>query len=372
MDVPLLDLREQYRAIREDVRRVLDEVCDAQHFILGPRVEQFEREVAAYCGTAGGCGMSSGTDALLACLMAEEVGPGHEVILPSYTFFATGGVVARLGATPVLVDIDPLTFNLDPAAVAARITPRTRAIIVVHLFGQPADMTPLLAAARAAGVAVIEDACQAIGAEYRGSRVGSLGDYGCFSFFPSKNLGGFGDGGMVVSNNPEKLAKVRLLRNHGMQPKYYHHLVGGNFRLDALQAAVLSVKLPHLDAWTAARQANAVHYGRLFAEATPLAVTPAVAGSCTRHVFNQYTIRVPASRRQAVWDGLRAASVGCEVYYPVPLHMQPCFAGLGHAPGDLPVSAAAAAESLSIPVYPELTPAQREHVVATVAQALAA
>lgn len=367
MDVPLLDLRAQYRGIREEVRRVLDEVCDSQHFILGPAVDKLEREVAAYSQAAAGCGVTSGSDALILCLMVENIGPGDEVITTPYTFFATAGAIHRVGARPVFVDIDPVTFNLDPAQIAAKITPKTRAIIPVHLYGQCADMDPILELARKHKLIVIEDACQAIGAEYRGRRAGSMGDYGCFSFFPSKNLGCFGDGGMVVTNDPARAERLRIFRNHGMQPKYYHAFIGGNFRLDALQAAVLSVKLPHLDGWSKARQENAADYNRLLA-AMPNAAqvrTPQAAAFTTRHIYNQYCIRLPAAKRQQVWDGLKAAGIGCEVYYPVPLHLQECFAALGGRPGEFPASEAAAHESLALPIYPETTHEQRAYVAAT-------
>lgn len=372
MQIPLLDLKAQYSTIREDVRAAIDEVCDAQWFILGPNVQKLESEVAAYCGVPTACGVSSGTDALLLCLMLEGVGPGDEVITTPYTFFGTVGSIVRVGATPVFVDIDPGTFNLDPGAIEAKITPRTKAILPVHLYGQMADMDPIMAAAERHGLLVIEDACQAIGAEYKGRRAGSVGHFGCFSFFPSKNLGGFGDGGMVVSPLTGKKERLDSFRNHGMDPKYYHSHVGGNFRLDALQAVVLSAKLPHLDAWTAAREANADDYARLFAE-SPAAASirlPVTAASTSRHVFNQFCVRLPAERRDAVRDGLRALDIGCEIYYPVPLHLQECFAFLGHKQGDFPNSEAAAAESLALPIYPELTHAQRETIVRAVGDLL--
>ena len=372
MQIPLLDLKAQYGAIREDIRAVIDEVCDAQWFILGPKVQKLESEIAEYCGVPAACGVSSGTDALLLCLMLEGVGPGDEVITTPYTFFGTVGSVVRVGATPVFVDIDPATLNLDPSAIEERITPRTKAVIPVHLYGQMADMDPVMAAAERHGLVVIEDACQAIGAEYRARRAGSVGHYGCFSFVPTKNLGGFGDGGMVVSPLAGKKELLDAYRNHGMEPKYYHSHVGGNFRLDALQAAVLSAKLPHLDAWTAARQANAADYAALFAE-SPAADSvrlPVTAPASTRHVFNQFCIRLPAGRRDAVRDGLRARDIGCEIYYPLPLHLQECFAFLGYGEGEFPNSEAAAAESLALPIYPELTHAQRETIVQAVADLL--
>ena len=374
MQVPLLDLKGQYAQIRAEVRQAIDEVCDSQYFILGPKVAQFEAEIARYSGVPAACGVTSGSDALLMALMAEGIGPGDEVITSAYSFFATAGAVARLGATPVFVDIEPLSFNLDPAGVERRIGARTKAIIPVHLYGQMADMEPLLRLAETRGLVVIEDAAQAIGAEYRGRRAGGLGHYGCFSFFPSKNLGGFGDGGMVVTRDPARLPRLVSLRNHGMEPKYYHSLVGGNFRLDALQAAVLSVKLKHLDAWTAARQGNAADYARLF-RASPIrdeVGLPQPAAATTRHVYNQYCIRLPAARRNTVWDGLKAAGVGCEVYYPVPLHLQQCFAALGGRAGDCPKSERAAQESLALPIYPESTHEQRVYVVDTIARLLQA
>ncbi len=362
MQIPLLDLRLQYAAIKTDVDAAVAEVMASQQFILGPKVEECEKAVAAYCGCRYGVGVSSGSDALIIALMAEGIGPGDEVITTPYTFFATAGAIARLGATPVFVDIDPVTFNLNPHLLAARITPRTRAIIPVHLYGQTGEMDPIMDAARRHNLIVIEDACQAIGAEYKGRRAGSIGHYGCFSFFPSKNLGCFGDGGMVVTNDPVRAAKLVTLRNHGMQPKYYHKMVGGNFRLDALQAAVLTAKLKCLDAWTAARQANAKRYERLFMEAGLVGqriVLPAVVQD--RHVFNQYVIRV--SRRDDLMAHLKAAGVGTEIYYPVPLHLQECFARLGGKPGDYPESEKAARETLALPIFPEVTDEQAAYVV---------
>ena len=372
MPVPLLDLRAQYASIRDEIRGVLDEVCEAQAFIGGAKISELERALTATCGAAGACGCSSGTDALLMCLMAENLGPGAEVITTPYSFFATAGVVHRVGARPVFVDIDPRSFTLDPALIEARITPRTRAIMPVHLYGQAADLDPILALAQKHGLLVIEDAAQAIGAEYKGRRVGGLGDYGCLSFFPSKNLGAFGDAGMVVSRDAARLPKLHQLRNHGMEPTYYHAFVGGNFRLDALQAAVLLVKLKYLDAWTARRQENAARYHSLFrARAAAAAVTlPVQAPWATRHVQNQFVIRLPAARRQAVWDGLKAAGIGCNVYYPVPLHLQECFAYLGYGPGDFPESERAARETLALPIYPELTAEQQCTVVDTIAGVL--
>lgn len=374
MPIPPLDLRAQYAGIRDAVRRALDEVCDAQALILGPKVAELEARIAAYTGAAGACGVSSGSDALLMCLMAAGIGPGDEVITTPFTFFATAGVIHRVGARPVFVDIDPVTCNLDPARVEARITPRTRAVLPVHLYGQAADMDPILDVAARHGLLVIEDAAQAIGAEYKGRRVCSLGEYGCLSFYPSKNLGAFGDAGMVLTRDPARLETLMKLRNHGMAPTYYHALVGGNFRMDALQAAVLLVKLPHLDDWTQQRQARAARYRELFrgSRAAGLVGLPTEAPWATRHVYHQFVIRVPAERRQAVWDGLKARGIGCNVYYPVPLHLQECFAYLGYRPGDFPESERAARETLALPIYPELTDDQQQTVVDAVAALLTA
>ena len=359
MNVPLLDLKAQYAAIKPEVDAAIAEVLESQHFILGPKVEECEKAIAAYSSCSYAIGASSGTDALLACLMAENIGPGDEVITTPYSFFATAGAIARLGATPVFVDIDRATYNLRADQISSKITGRTRAIIPVHLYGQMADMDAVMRVAEEHSLIVVEDAAQAIGAEYKGRRAGSIGHYGCFSFFPSKNLGGVGDGGMVVANDPQKAEKVRCLRGHGAKPKYYHKIVGGNFRLDALQAAVVSAKLPHLDDWTAARQRNAKRYDRLFAEAGLPLVLPAVKAD--RHIFNQYVIRT--SRRDKLQSHLKKSGVGTEVYYPVPLHLQECFAYLGHKPGAFPESESAAKETLALPIQPELTEPQAEYVV---------
>jgi dTDP-4-amino-4,6-dideoxygalactose transaminase len=365
VEVPLLDLKGQYRAIRGEIDAAIARVVESQYFILGPEVAALEEEVAAYSGAAHGVGMSSGTDALLAALMALDVGRGDEVVIPTYTFFATAGVVARLGAKPVFVDIDPVTYNILPEAVAAAVTERTRAIIPVHLYGRMADMDAMFDIARARSIAVIEDAAQAIGAtDERGRRAGSVGGMGCFSFFPSKNLGGFGDGGMTVTQDEALARKLKMLRMHGMEPKYYHAMVGGNFRLDALQAAVLRVKLQYLDGWSAARRRNAQRYRELFAAAglTDFVTLPEdVPG----HIYNQFVVRV--RERDRVQAHLRASGVGTEIYYPLPLHLQECFAGLGQGEGSLPNAEAAARETLALPVYPELTDEQLEHVVASMA-----
>ncbi len=362
MNVPLLDLKAQYAAIRAEVDAAIAEVLESQHFILGPKVDQCEKAIAAYSGCSHAIGVSSGSDALLACLMAENIGPGDEVITTPYTFFATVGAIARLGATPVFVDIDPATYNLDSSQIPSKVTDRTRAIIPVHLYGQMADMDAVMRVADQHGLVVIEDAAQAIGAEYKGRRAGSIGHYGCFSFFPSKNLGAAGDGGMVVTNDAQRAEKLRCLRAHGSKPKYYHKIVGGNFRLDALQAAIVSAKLSHLDHWTAARQRNARRYDQLFGEAGLPIGLPAVVAD--RHIFNQYVIRV--SGRDELQVYLRRKAVGTEVYYPVPLHLQECFAYLGHTVGDFPESERAARETLAVPIYPELTEAQAGYVVESV------
>jgi dTDP-4-amino-4,6-dideoxygalactose transaminase len=359
MKVPLLDLKAQYLSIKAEVNAAIAEVMESQHFILGPKVEECEKAIARYCGCAHAIGMSSGSDALLACLMAENIGPGDEVITTTYTFFATAGAIARLGATPVFVDIDPGTYNLDTAQVVSRVTKKTRAIIPVHLYGQMADMDAVTEVARNHGLIVIEDAAQAIGASYRGRQAGTIGHYGCFSFFPSKNLGAAGDGGMVVTNDAQRADRLRVLRGHGAKPKYHHKIIGGNFRLDAIQAAVVSAKLPHLDDWTAARQHNAKQYDQLLSKArVPIGLPKVVTD---RHIFNQYVIRT--SKRNELQAFLQTKGIGTEVYYPVPMHLQECFAYLGHAAGTFPESERAAKETLALPVHPELTESQARHVV---------
>ena len=365
--VPLLDLHAQYTPLRGELLGAITRVCDSQRFILGPETEALERELAGMLGVTDAIGVSSGTDALLVAMMALGIGPGHEVITSTYSFFATAGCITRLGATPVLVDIDPPTFNLDPAAVARAMTSRTRAIVPVHLYGQCADMDAILRIAAAAGVPVIEDACQAIGATYRGRQAGSMGAAGCFSFFPSKNLGGFGDGGLVTTNDQALARDVRLLRGHGAERRYYHQRVGGNFRIDEIQAAVLRVKRPHLAAWTAARRRNADRYRELFQSQGLTDVTLPVEAEDCGHIYNQFVIRLPD--RDRVKAHLQAHGVGCEVYYPVPFHLQECFTDLGHAPGAFPHAEAAAADSLAIPIYAELSGAQQQFVVETIAGA---
>lgn len=367
MNIPLLDLKAQYATIKTEVNAAIQDVLESQHFILGPKVEQCEKAIAAYSQCSHGIGVSSGSDALLVCLMAENIGEGDEVITTPYTFFATVGAISRLGATPVFVDIDPTTYNLDVSQIAAKITTKTRAIIPVHLFGQMADMDPIMALAEKHGLVIIEDAAQAIGAEYKGRRAGSIGHYGCFSFFPSKNLGAIGDGGMVVTNDAQRAEKVKILRGHGSKPKYYHRVVGGNFRLDAIHAAVVSAKLPYLDSWTAGRQRNAHTYDQYFSDAkltvrhgdsAPI-VLPDVAAN--RHIFNQYVIRT--SRRDELQAYLKEKGIGTEVYYPVPMHMQECFGYLGYKSGSFPESERAAKETLAIPIQPELTEDRLRYVV---------
>lgn len=373
MKVPLLDLKPQYESIRAEIDKAIKEVIESQHFINGPQVQKCEAAIAAYSQAAYGVGASSGTDALLMALMCEDIGQGDEVITSPYTFFASAGSIARLGATPVFVDIDPVTYNIDPRLLERKITARTKAIMPVHLYGQMADMDPIMEIAGRHKLVVVEDAAQSIGAIYKGKKSGSIGHYGCFSFFPSKNLGCFGDGGMVVTNDKNREEKLMILRNHGSKPKYYHKIIGGNFRLDTIQAAVVLAKLPYLDRWSAARQANAARYGRLFVQAglakpeTPdagLIKLPRIVSE--RHIFNQYVIRVP--RRDQLKEFLNTQGISTEIYYPVALHLQECFAHLGYKPGDCPESEKAAQETLALPIFPELTDAQAEHIVNSIHQ----
>jgi dTDP-4-amino-4,6-dideoxygalactose transaminase len=365
MSVPLLDLTRQYGPLREEIREAIDRVCDSQRFILGDEVEAFEQESAAVLGVEHAIGVSSGTDALLVTLMALGVGPDDEVILPTFTFFATAGVVARLGARPIYVDIDPVDYCVDPQMVADRITDRTQAIIAVHLYGQAAAMDELLRAA--GGVPVIEDCAQAWGATYDGAPVGGMGEAGAFSFFPSKNIGGFGDGGMVTTNDGDFAARLRSLRMHGQSSTYHHHLIGGNFRIDALQTAVLRVKLPHVEAWVEGRRANADRYRRLF-DAAGLTGTVGlpehVAGR--GHTYNQFVVRAP--RRDELRTHLLERGIGCAVYYPLPLHLQPCFSDCDLGEGDLPVAERASREVLALPVFPELREVELEEVVGAIAE----
>lgn len=371
MDVPLLDLGAQNEPLRMKILDAIDQVIRSHSFILGPDVQRLEERIAAYCNVRFAVGVTSGTDALLVSLMAFGVGGGDEVITTPYSFFATAGAIARTGATPVFVDIDPRTYNIDAEAVLGAITDRTKAILPVHLFGQCAEMTAIVKVGRERRIPVIEDAAQAIGAEYRdGRRAGSMGDVGCFSFYPSKNLGAMGDAGMVITNDAEIAERLRVLRVHGSKPKYYHHLVGGNFRLDSIQAAVLNVKLDRLDEWTEARIENAKTYDALFEEfgllgtvGTPDRIYEREAISHD-HIFNQYVIRVP--RRDELRRYLKAHGIGSEVYYPVPLHLQQCFHHLGYKEGAYPEAERAAKETLALPIYPEITEAQRALVVRTV------
>lgn len=364
MIVPLLNLKAQYEAIKPEIDQAVAEVFASQQFINGPQVAQLEQAVAAYSGCAHGVGVSSGSDALLVALMAEGIGPGDEVITTPYTFFATAGAIARVGARPVFVDIDPVTFNIDPARIAQVVTDHTRAIIPVHLFGQMADMDPIMNLVHALNqkpktkdqkaIIVIEDAAQAIGAEYKGRRAGSIGQYGTFSFFPSKNLGGAGDGGLVVCQDADRAERLRILRNHGSKPKYFHKVIGGNFRLDTVQAAVVLAKFRHLDAWTEARQRNAELYHTLFQESglTESGAVILPARTTGRHIYNQFVIRV--QKRDTLKAYLAEKGIGTEVYYPLPLHLQECFASLGHGNGDFPHAEQAATESLALPIDPVL------------------
>ena len=371
ISVPALDLKAQYASLRDEIEPVVRAVLESQYFILGPEVSGFEAEVAEYCQVGQAVGCASGSDALLLPLIALGVGPGDEVITSPYTFFATGGAIWRTGAKPVFVDIEPDTFNLDPTRVEAAVTANTRVILPVHLYGQTADMAPILEIASRHGLSVLEDAAQAIGASYQGRRAGGLGHVSAFSFYPSKNLGGFGDAGMVTTNDPDLAHKVALLRVHGMEPKYHHHEVGFNSRLDALQAAVLRVKLRHLDAWTEARRDAARRYRELFSTAGlgDRVVLP-VERAGHHHVYNQFVIRVPAAARDPLRAQLSARRVGTEIYYPIPLHLQVCFAPLGHRPGDFPVSEAAAAETIALPIYPELSADAQDYVVEAVTEFL--
>jgi dTDP-4-amino-4,6-dideoxygalactose transaminase len=367
ISVPLLDLSGQYQPLRGDILTALTRVADSQRFIMGPEVEAFEREIAALLEVEHAIGVSSGTDALLVAMMALGIGPGTEVIVPTYSFFATAGCVIRLGATPVFVDIDPVTFNLTADGVGRALSPRTRGIIPVHLYGLAADMDALAAVAEHARVPIIEDAAQAIGARYRTRQVGGLGQAGCFSFFPSKNLGAFGDAGLVTTSDASLAQEVRLLRNHGMEPKYCHARIGGNFRLDAIQAAVLRVKAPHLGAWTEARRRNAERYRSLFAEhglATTIQL-PVEPDGYT-HIYNQFVIR--GAGRDALRDYLASRRIGTEIYYPIPFHRQACFSELRSTVEDFPIADQAAASSLALPIFGELSLQQQEHVVRSIAE----
>ena len=381
MKVPLLDLKPQYKSLKKELDETLIRVAESQYFILGPEVDKMEKAFNEYLGCKYSLGISSGTDALLIALMAIDIKPGDEVIVPTFSFFATAGVVSRLNAIPVLVDSDPVTFNIDPVEVEKKITSKTKAIIPVHLFGQSCAMDEIMTIAQKKNIKVIEDAAQAIGVQYKdGSCVGTIGDIGCFSFFPSKNLGCFGDGGLVTTNDPHLGERLRILRVHGGEPKYYHKIIGGNFRLDALQAAILSVKLPHLDSWSEKRRKNAETYTNLFVEKglaaeegktkfdsknkvlLPKAVYKDKVDTVRNyHIYNQFIIRV--EKRDELRKYLAEKEIGTEIYYPVPFHMQECFAYLGNKPGDFPFAEQAANTSVALPIYPELSLEQLTYVV---------
>ncbi len=368
MKVPLLDLKAQYGTIREEILKVTEEVYESQYFILGPHVQALEKEIAEYCSTKYAIGVSSGTDALLISLMAADIGPQDQVITSPYTFFATAGCIARAGAKPVFVDIVPETYNISPQGIEKTLADmsraersRVKAIIPVHLYGQCAEMEPILQIAKKYNLYVIEDAAQAIGAEYNGKRAGSMGDFGCFSFFPSKNLGAFGDGGIVTASSEELHEHLKIIRVHGSRPKYYHKFIGGNFRLDALQAAVVSVKLKYLDEWSRGRQENAKTYRTLFAESGLEGIKLPVEKE-NRHIYNQFVIQVP-EKRDELRRFLQQEEIGTEIYYPVPLHLQECFAYLNYKKGDCPNSERAATHTLALPIYPELTDDQQAYVV---------
>lgn len=373
--VPILDLKAQYDSIREEVSAAISRVMLSQHFILGPEVEALEKEIAFYCQCEFGIGVSSGTDALLVSMMAIDIKPGDEVITSPYSFFATAGAIVRLGARPVFVDVDLETLNLQPALIESMINEHTRAILPVHMSGQMADMAPIVDIAHTYRLRLIEDACQAIGADYQGKRAGSMGDLGCLSFFPSKNLGGAGDSGMVVTNDRALADKVLLLRNHGHRPKYYNKMVGGNFRMDALQAAIIRAKFPHLEDWTTARRRNATVYRQLFIDAGLSSVDSdrreqmpiILPKECSwgRHIYHLFQIR--AKFRDELMGHLKQKGIGSEVYYPVPLHLQECFKELGYLPEDCPNAERLARETLALPIYPELSSHMIERVVQAVA-----
>lgn len=359
--VPMLDLQAQYRPLKAEFMSAIEAVCDSQWVCLGPAVQAFEEDVAAICGGAHAVAVSSGSDALLAALMALEIGPGDEVITTPFTFFATAGAVVRLGARPIFVDVDPVTMNIDIQAVAQAIGPKTKVLLPVHLFGQMADMEALNVLAQKHGLKVVEDAAQAIGARQGEKVAGSAGDLGCFSFYPTKNLGAFGDAGLVTTKDENLAAQLRFLRDHGQNPRYFYHCVGGNFRMDGIQGAVLGVKLKYIEQWNEKRRQHAALYDRLFLDSC--VQTPVIAAGNVS-VYHQYTIRVP--RRDELQAYLAEQKIGCAVFYPKPLHLQPCFANLGYQAGDFPVSEQLASEVLSLPIYPELSEAQIEHVAQTI------
>jgi dTDP-4-amino-4,6-dideoxygalactose transaminase len=367
--VPLLDMKRQYEPLREKILAAVTKVCDSGRYIFGPECEELERGVAQYTGARHAIACASGSDALLLALMALGVGQGDEVICPSYTFFATASAVSRLGAEPIFVDIEPATFNLDPKKIEQLISPKTKAIIPVHLFGQCAAMDEIGRVAAKHSLPIIEDACQSIGAAYAGRSAGTLGDIGCFSFYPTKNLGGMGDGGMLTTDRDDLAAKLRLLRGHGMEPRYYHQVIGINSRLDSVQAAVLCVKLPHLDTWARQRQTNAERYITLMGECgLNKIITLPQTVRAARHVWNQFTIRVPDGQRDALRKHLTVNKIGTEIYYPVPLHEQACYRSLGYQLGALPETELAARETLALPIFPELTAAEQKIVVDRIAE----
>lgn len=362
--VPMLDLAAQYRSIQDEIHAAINRVLESQHFILGPEVKALEQEIARYCDRKFGVGVASGTDALILALCACGVGPGDEVIVPSFTFIATADSVSILGAKPVFADIDPVTFCIDPEQIAEKITDKTKAIVPVHLYGQTADMDPILALANQHDLFVVEDTAQAIGATYQGRKAASMGDLGCLSFFPSKNLGGYGDGGMIVTDSEDFAKKLRSLRAHGTTKKYFSEVQGWNSRLDEIQAAILRVKLRYLDNWSTGRRERAAYYDRLIRQQIPSVIAPVTATS-REHVFHQYTVRV--ENRDVVSKALAERGIPSTVYYPVPIHMQPIYASLGYEQGDLPESERAANEALSLPIFPELTNTQIESVVSSLA-----
>jgi dTDP-4-amino-4,6-dideoxygalactose transaminase len=364
--VPLFDLTRQNRACEGELRAAFERVLASGQFILGAEVEGFEKECAKLLDARHAIGVSSGTDALLLAFMALGIGPGDEVVVPDYTFFATAGCVSRVGAKPVFTDVLPCCWNLDPRALERAIGPRTKAIVPVHLFGQCCDMEAILAIARRHGLAVVEDAAQSFSARYKGRAAGTLGAFGCYSFFPTKNLGAFGDAGLLTTEDDALAEKARVLRVHGMKPKYYHHALGGNFRLDALQAAILRVKLPRLEGYTEARRRNAAFYDEALAELGEDLTSPKKCEPGS--IWNQYVIRVGGGRRDALLEHLRARKVGVEIYYPVPLHLQECFASHGLGPGSFPESERAAQETLALPIFPELEEAELRYVVQAIAE----
>ncbi len=361
MQVPLLDLKAQYATIKNEILAAISEVLESQRCIGGPKVAELEEKIAAISDCKFAVGASSGTDAILNSLMSLGIGAGDEVITTPFTFFSTVGCIARVGARPVFVDIDARTYNINPELIASAVTEKTRAIMPVHLFGQTADMDPIMEIANKYNLAVVEDAAQSITSTYKGRKAGSMGTVGCFSFFPSKNLGGIGDGGMIVTNDEQLYNRIFIMRNHGSKPKYYHKHIGGNFRLDPIQAAALLVKLPHLDEWSNARRRNAAYYDRKFADT--VVQTPYISPDCVT-IYNQYCIRVPG--RDEVVAHLRENNIGCEIYYPVPMHLQECFRYLSYSEGDFPESEKAAKEIMAIPVYPELTDEMKDYLAETI------